>query len=114
MENVSCKRNREPIFTSRPNWIAPPQKRDSWRLSQICHEGNGKEKGEKRAKRGRERERKGKERKIDREAKRGNGGEQWSIATRHEFDWNSNWWRDEQVGPGHGAWRTENGLEVRR
>lgn len=51
-------------------------------------------------------EREGKERKIDREAKRGNGGE-WgevdrSLSTRatrpaFELDSNSNWWRDEQL-----------------
>lgn len=65
------------------------------------------EKTPKRRKEGEKRkEREGKERKIDREAKRGNGGE-WgevdrSLSTRatrpaFELDSNSNWWRDEQL-----------------
>lgn len=64
------------------------------RLSQICHEGN--EKG-KRPKKG-EKERKGKERREKSiERRKEKMAEESRFATRHEFDSNSNWWRDGQL-----------------
>ena len=53
---MSCKRNREPIFTSRPNWNESLLRKNVTRAF-VSNLSRGKW----------ERERKGKERKIDRE-----------------------------------------------
>lgn len=120
--------------------VDPPQKRDARggrasRLSQICHEGNEKEKGEKKKKKTRKNtktkegggKKKGKERKgksIERrnEEMAESGERSIDRCQLERLDRHSNSIRiatgggtnNLQPWTGTRAWRTENGLEVRR